>query len=962
MKTAMEKWITFIVNHPRMVLLSIALLTLFFISGTGKIKMDSSVEYLMPEEEYIYKLTERVKVSMGNEKTFIIASIEPAEGHDLFSPEVFQTMNMMVEEIEEYKNFNLALENERLDFLIKAGNASFTENNNNSVEETGNHIAFNEEDLDKAMLENKSGDLTDAENILKEQNNSNEEIWDMDKPLPENRYDKPAREKRNYHISNYTPVSLKYIKSNLDETARRQLDTILIYLKYNSLAEEEHLTREQYASILNTWEDIYLFKSMNIVKTFFNPISGEDISGFNHEITAVNFIEKKADGKRDLPFSKNDFIEYENKIRLNPLNSKILYSLNENNEIRAFAITLSLRSLEHYNSFYNIFHCVFEKYNTSPLDMHLMGNLVIEKYIEEFMQRDLSALLPFVLGIVILTFYLNFRSLRGVLLPTLTVSLALIWTMGLMGHLGIKLSILLNILPPLLIAIGSSYSIHLFNQYMLELKHFTAENMKKALIASMNHVSGTVFLAAFTTCISFLTLTNSQISSMKHFGILAAIGAFFGMLISFLLIPGVLILLKPIDPEKIKKKKEKNIITNFIIHKLSHLSTNHAKLIFAFSIVLFIPGIAGIMKIRSESTPMFYFKEGTKIRDADERLSELFNGAFPVNLVFDTGKKNGVKDPEVLKFIDGIQKWSEESVQKENYNILSTSSFGDFIKRMNMAVNDDKKEYFVIPDSEQTIVDYLDIFSGEDVNSDGRPDALEQFVDADYRRVNLIITTGSTRERLFSTRVNNQLVNHVRNHLENPATVRPDHLKYFFAGSSMSFSFLADYIFESQALSVLLSLVIIFLLIYFLFRRIKASFIALVPICFGISQVYGLMGFFGIPLDIPKTILSSIAIGIGIDDTIHFMRNVSYFQTKGMNLKDAIYHAQNEAGLAIIYTSLALIAGFSVLLISNFKPVFDLGFLISTVMFATTLGALLFLPAYIYLFNINISKYRGDKK
>ncbi|MDH5721390.1 MAG: MMPL family transporter [Spirochaetia bacterium] len=964
MKKIIESWITFVINHPRLTLISIVFLTAFFSVGIFKIEMDSSVEYLMPKDEPVYKLTERVKVAMVNEKTFLIASIEADKEHKLLSKETFQTMNLLVEEIQEYKDFNLYLEDKRLNSIIKTGNAFYKEEKSAKPQKEAQNkeeIALKslEEDLDKMILESETEGVEEASKLLKKEKPVSADIWDMSKPLPEDRFAEPIRGKRTYDFSKYQITSIKKIKTNLDTIAQRQLDTILIYLKLDSLNEDEELTKKQFAAILNTWEELYLYKSMNIVRMFLNPISGEDISGKNKELTPIDFIEKDETGKRALPENEHDFIEYEKKIKLNPLNSINLYSLNNEGEIQAFAMAISLRTLEHYNEFYNIFHYVIEKYNRTPLKLHIMGSMVIEKYMQQFMERDLSVFLPIVFALVILTFFLNFYSLRGVMLPTLTVALGMIWTMGLLGHLGVKMSLLVNILPPLLIAIGSSYSIHMFNQYMLELKNFTKENMKKALIECMSHISGTIFLAGFTTCMSFLTLSGSQVTSMRHFGQFAAAGAFFGMLITFLLIPGALILLRPIKPEKIKKKKGSNKFIHLILDKLSHLSTAHAKRITILSVILLIMGIFGLTKVTPETAPMYNFKDDSIIRKADDRIGELFQGTFAINLVFDTGKKDGAKEPEFLKFIEKMQSWADDPAQKNEYHILSTSTFGDFIKRMNMAINDDNIDFYKIPESGQTIRDYLEIFSGKDDNSDGRADAFEQFVDIDYQRVNLIIKTGSTKEKLFSTAVNKKLEKRIIEYLSEE-NHPPNNAPYFMAGSTMSFPVLADYIFESQTSSVILSLIIIFILIYILFKRIKASFVSLLPICFGISQVYGLMGFLDIPLDIPKVILSSIAIGIGIDDTIHFMRTMSHFLKKGMSMKEAIYQTHREAGLAITYTSVALILGFSILMLSSFKPVFFLGLLVSGVMFSTTLGALLFLPAYIYLFKIEVPDFENE--
>lgn len=955
LKQILYKWLKLIIAWPKSALAFVAVITIIMGSGLGKLQSDNSIEFLMPQEEPIYLLGERANLAFLKSKTFVLTSIEPAPGKELFSSEVFQHIHQLVSELEEYKVFNRSLETQRLDTIIELGGASVESGGEEN--QSGANEPLMDEDLEAqldALILSGESDI-EIEDLLAAEQPAND-IWDLDKALPQERFTTPIRTRQIYNFEDYNPVSLSQIRIALDKAASAQVDTIINTLQWEELDQKAPLSPKQYQKFLNAWEEIYLFKSMEMVQTFMNPITGEDISGENNELKPVDFIETDEMGMRYLPSSAPEFDDYQNRISLNPLNELVFYSQNANGEIQALSFSLVLKSLLHYNKFLTYLWPLIRKYNTEPVVMYANGSLIIEKFMDDFVKSDLSLYMPMVLLIVIITFYLNFRSLRGVVLPALTVIIGAIWTMGLMGHLGIKVSLLVSILPPLLIAIGSSYSIHMFNQYMHELPTIADKEKESALLHCMTHISVTILLATVTTMISFLTLSISQVTSLRDFGMFAAAGSFFATLAAFILIPASLSLLKPLRSERFYGKQKLNPIVEKIIQTLAHLSLNRAKTVVSLFSLIFLIGLIGLVSVRPETAPMYNFRDDSYIRKSDDRLGQLFHGTFANDLIIDSGKAGGVKDPEFLNFVEKIRDWAELPEQEEKYNILLTVSFNDFIKRMHMAFYNDNPDYFAIPESREQISDYLEIFSGEDKNSDGRPDSFEAYVDAEYRRVNLIIRTGSTEERLFSTAVNRAIevrVDEYMRSIDNPAD-NPNGYTWFMAGAGINISILADYIIESQLTSVILSLIIISFLVFVLFRSGRASFVSIVPISFGIAVVYGLMGYLDIPLDIPKAILSSVAIGIGIDDTIHFMKTLSHHLKANLSLDEAIEKTYHEAGVAITYTSLALIFGFSILTLSHFKPIFFLGMLVAAVMLATTLGALLFLPAIIKLMNLKI--------
>jgi len=965
MKKPIQKWVTLIINRPLVTLGLLALFTAGFIPGVKKLAFESSIDYLMPAEEIAYKLGKRVDMAFLDSESFMITSIEASPGYKLFSKETFGAILSMVEEIEEYKEFNLDLENHRFTTLLSVTGVSVkedeSEESNNSSPDTASEGAVTEEtdDLEAqldAMILDEGGAGEALEEVVGSYSSESEDLWDLDKSITHRPYAEAIRPRRTFDYENFHSATVGQIRESLDPVGARQFETVL-FVHGIAFDGERVLTREDIKNIVETWETIYLYKSMEIVQVFMNPITGEDISGANQQLTPVDFIEKNNQGKYLLPETENDFNKYQKKIELNPLNEIIFYSKDDHGDVKALSLSVILKSQETYNHFNDFFTPLLLKYNREPLSLHTMGAITIEKFMTDFMQRDLKKFMPIVLFIVIITFYLNFRTISGVILPTLTVVIAGIWTMGLMGHLGVKISMLVSVLPPLLIAIGSSYSIHIYNQYMLDHPNLSGDDRKERLIETITHISITVFLAALTTMISFWTLGVSQVSSLRDFGVFAGLGALFAMGISFVLIPAVLILLKPIEVKPGETRNHNGIITWFI-SLLARASIRHTRVVMGLFFVIIVIGGIGISKVKPETAPIDNFHEDSYIVKSDRRINQLFNGSLSLTMTFDSGKKNGVYDPAFLQKIENLRGWLDLPENREDYNILSNASFSDFIKRMHMAVHDDNPGFFIIPETEITIRDYMEIFAGEDRNSDGRPDSFEQFVDKDYQRVNLIIRTGSYKDRKYSTAVMDKIVHVVTGYMDSHDEMKE--MKWFFSGTGLNIIILANYIVKSQIFSILLSMAIMSLIVYLLFRAGFASILALIPISSGLAVIYGTMGFLDIPLDIPKTILSSIAIGIGIDDTIHYLKTLAHHLKLGKRGEEAVKATHDEAGLAIVYTSVALILGFSILTLSSFKPVFFLGLLVSSVMLATTVGALLFLPAFYLILNPDLKNVREE--
>lgn len=948
----MKKWVELILRFPLLTAILLGVVTLVAFFGLLRIRFDTSTEAMMPKKNIIYKQNQRAKSIFGDSSTSVLTALRPKGKHPLFCRENFKTMYQLVSELEEYSVFNREVEEARLKTLLETGNVSIKKKGSliNVKESTPGEIDDLESQLDREIF-------GEGDNKKSSGKTRSGDIWDLSRPLRNNTlYPRALRERNVYRYGSYNPVSIRTLKQRLSPAGVRQLETVIIRNSLTGIDEGRLLTRNEFKKIIESWESVFLYKSMRIIKALINPVTGKDINGDGNKISLKSFLHADKDGRIKLPQTQKDFDRYRALLKANPAYESVLYSVDQKGDIRALAISLVMRPLENHMDVFSYIYTAIKKYENDRVKITPVGIPVYEKFIFDYMNRDLKTLVPLVLAVIVLIFLLNFKSLRGVILPSLAVAVAVIWATGLMGYLDVPITMMVNMLPALLLSVGSSYAIHIYNQYLHDRDALILPDKKNGLASSMSHISSTVVLASLTTAIGFSTLAVNELISLKHLGIFSAVGSFFAMGIAVTLIPVCLMLLK------IKKNKtlpagddiRRNRFVGRIIIIFDYLSQNRGRPVIFISLVLFIAGLAGTGRIKIASTPMNNFKKNSYLYNAEFMMGDYFDGSLTMNLVFDSGRKDGVNDPRFLRDIERVRNWLTSPENREKFQMLHTNAYGDYIKRIHKSINNEAPESFTIPDSRQTIEDYLKLYSGADENSDGRVDAIEPFVDSQFRYANIMIRVGSIDGRLYSSHLVEKSKRAIEKFISGDKDLKK--YRYLLIGESMNFMVISQMIISGQLKSIFITLAVVVFVILFLFRNIVAGLISIIPISMAIVITYGTMGYFNIPLDISKSLLAAIAIGIGVDDTIHMLKTLKFHLHRGLSLKMAMDATYREAGTAIIYTSLALISGFSVLLFSEFLPIFYLAILMILTILMTTVSALILLPGVIFLFKLNIDR------
>lgn len=330
------------------------------------------------------------------------------------------------------------------------------------------------------------------------------------------------------------------------------------------------------------------------------------------------------------------------------------------------------------------------------------------------------------------------------------------------------------------------------------------------------------------------------------------------------------------------------------------------------------------------------FESDSDIVLTDKFINDHFGGTTTLNLVLDSeGKKDVFKNPEILKLVDKMQSQTE----KELAIVGNSFALTDYIKRMNKVMNADKEEFNTIPDTRELVAQYLLLYE-----MSGDPENLNAVVDYDYSKLNVTFQLKSDNSKAINSTM--AIIDSYMDEFEKQAVT------INYAGSGYKGLVFTDLILQGQVKSLILSLIIVVLLLSLMFKNYKLGLIGAVPITITALISFGIMGFLNIPLNSTTALLSSIAIGIGIDYAVHFIEQYRNNATKLNSQLLAAQETMAHSGRAISFNAIVVIAGFMVLLFSVFPPNRELGALVSLNMFTSFAGTVTIMLVLLKISNV----------
>lgn len=557
--------------------------------------------------------------------------------------------------------------------------------------------------------------------------------------------------------------------------------------------------------------------------------------------------------------------------------------------------------------------------------LYQIGMPIVSKALAEFTEKDFVTLPAITFAIILLMLFLFFRNLRGILIPSGSVVVALIWTFGLMALTGTPLSLLTMIVPIFLIAVGTAYCMYIFPQYAKVASK--AASPKAAALSTFLKIGFPTTLAVLTTTIGLGSLLINKINEIRAFALFSCIGILSMLIIMLTLVPAVIGLLPLPKTRSARPDTARHGPIERILDTIVHLNLHHQKITLIIIAVIGILGIIGLSRIQVETNPVDFFKDDTPVAKHFSDICRDMAGSFPINVVIDSGQDGYFEDPVHLKTIDRLGRFlsSLEGVDK-------TIAFTDYLKLINYATNQYKDDFYALPEEAfevRMLVNSFKTLLGQDM--------LTRFMNADFSRANIVLRTHLSSSRDFlATQAE------IENHLE---AAFPRSFSFHVTGIGVVISHSSRVITEGQVKSLGLTLLLVFAIMFLLFMSYKVGIIGILPNCFPIVVSFGVMGWAGIPLSLATSLIATIAIGLAVDDTIHYLVGYNREFKKDLDKEAALRETVRHIGRPIIFTTLTISLGFSVLMVSSFKPTAVFGLMMVITMFSALVADLILLPS-----------------
>tara|TARA_A100000171_G_scaffold51226_1_gene64924 strand:+ start:12944 stop:15244 length:2301 start_codon:yes stop_codon:yes gene_type:complete len=576
------------------------------------------------------------------------------------------------------------------------------------------------------------------------------------------------------------------------------------------------------------------------------------------------------------------------------------------------------------------------------INVHTSGMPYIRTLNSQNIIDEIGMFIGAALLVTSLIFFFFFRSFRATFISMITVIIGVIWAFGILGLLKYEITVLTALIPPLIIVIGIPNCIFLINKYQQEIK--LHGNQAKSLQRVIAKVGNATLMTNVTTASGFATfiLTNSKL--LSEFGIVASINIICIFLLSLFIIP-IIYSYMSVPKTKHLKHLNKRWIGAFV-DWTERMVREHRIAIFIMAILMLCGSIIGMFQIKISGSIIEDMPKGKAFFEDIKFFEKEYEGIMPFEILVDTKRKKGVMKLATLKRMDELQEYLEDIPE-----FSKPLSVVDLVKYSKQAYYNGNPEYYQLPNSQERtfILSYAK-------NSAQNTNLLSSYVDTTGQYARMTVFMKDTETERYD-----RLEEDIKTKIDK--IFPSDRYEVTMTGKALVFQKGTKYLVTNLVISLTLAILLIALFMAWMFRSFKMILVSLLPNLLPLIITAGLMGFLGVPIK-PSTILVfSIAFGISVDDTIHFL--AKYRQeliANNWRIKKSVYAALRETGVSMFYTSIVLFFGFSVFTISSFGGTVALGALVSVTLVFAMLSNLLLLPALLLSLEKEIANKKTFKK
>jgi predicted RND superfamily exporter protein/outer membrane lipoprotein-sorting protein len=561
---------------------------------------------------------------------------------------------------------------------------------------------------------------------------------------------------------------------------------------------------------------------------------------------------------------------------------------------------------------------------------YIAGDPVARDTFGAEMFKLMAVFAPIAGMVMLIVRYLMFRDLFLSITLMMDAMISIVWSMGLLIGLGFPIHIMSSMAPVFLMAIATD-SMHIFNEFYFRYRE--TKNKKRAIIETMQAVSRPVRNTALATAAGFGVLLFMNIIPVKVFGGLVAFGTIVLRVLSFSFIPAMFTF---VSDEKIAKIASREDVehgrTARFLKKLAGLGADHAKSVTAVGLFLVVIAIAGIAHTVVNNNLVEWFKKDSDVRTADRVMNSALGGTSLGYVVAIAPHDDYIKTPEAMRYIEGLQRHLEKLPV-----VGKTTSVVDYVKRINRVLHDDNPRYDAVPDSKETIGQYLFLFS-----MSAKPSDLDNVVDYPFRRANIW-----AQLKTWDARAMQDVISAVEDYKKTnptPMDMKPAGIAYF------------NLVWNHEVLwdmvkGFIMALIVVFCILALDFRSFKWAIVGYTPLLFTILLIYGVVGYTGKDFDMPISVLSCLSLGMAVDFAIHFVSRLRQrlADAPGESLHDACCWTAARPGKGIVRNAVLFAASFAVMIFAPLTPYITVGAFIVSMMLLSALMTILYMPALITL-------------
>ena len=568
---------------------------------------------------------------------------------------------------------------------------------------------------------------------------------------------------------------------------------------------------------------------------------------------------------------------------------------------------------------------VVTPYAAPDFKIYAGGSPVVNGVMIRSLFRDVGLFTFLSIVVIAIVLFIVFRRVLGVVIPLIVAVFSLLATLSVMGAVGIPAMPISEVVPSFLLSVGVGGSVHLLVIFQQRLT--AGASREEAIAGAIGHSGLPIIMTALTTAGGLSSFLAAELSPIFVFGLVAPMGILISLVFTLILAPALLAVL-PLKPHATDPTVDPPTIR--ILEKFGDYATSHAGRVISAGAILVTIALIGILRLEFSFDSMEWFPDTEPTKIATRLIDKEFGGAMAIELLIETHEENGIHDPELLQRIDRARHMTS-GLAVDSLRAGKSVSIVDILKETHQALNGGSPDAYVIPDDPLLVAQELLLF--ENSGSDD----LEDVVDTEFSLARFTLRAPFVDGSLYDA-FGAEIVRIFREQTDGLAEISPSGLMMV-----MGRSFTATI--ETMARSYVIALAIITPLMMIVLGSFRLGLIAMIPNLFPIVVTLGLMGFLGIPIEIFSLLIGSIALGLAVDDTIHFMHGFRRGYGRTGSVEQAVRETLRTTGQALLFTSVVLSLGFFIYVLSEMVNLTNFGFLTSFAILTAFFGDVLLAPA-----------------